>query len=326
MNTTTNASSCSSPLNPTTKKIAETTAFCLLFVVSLVGNCLVVFIVYQTKNMRKPINFFITNMAISDLLFPLIVFPRYLAEMYEDSWLISGTLGDVFCKVIPVLADIPTAVSVQSLVLITVDRFAAVAFPLHPPLFSSKRCFFFIFGTWIIGVTVHLPYLLAYGLVESPGQLKCEWRWNEAFGESFSEAHYYLTLHVVFLYIPVALMTIFYSIIIFKLKSKKMPGEQSVNTQRRRVRKNRNVVRLAVAIVLGFVLSWLPWSVIWMVDYFAWDSRMPCRIRYYWHVAWFIGRANCALNPYICFVFNVNYRRGFERILRGDSENCISNT
>ena len=115
MNTTTNVSSCSSPLNPTTKKIAETTALCLFLVVSLVGNCLVAFIVYQTKNMRKPINFFISNMAISDLLFPLIVFPRYLAEMYEDSWLISGTLGDVFCKVIPVLADIPAAVSVQSL-------------------------------------------------------------------------------------------------------------------------------------------------------------------------------------------------------------------
>ena len=102
--------------------------------------------------MRKPINFFISNMAISDLLFPLNVFPRYLAEMYEDSWLISGNLGEVFCKVIPVLADIPTAVSVQSLVLITVDRFVAVAFPLHSPLFSSKRCTFFIFGTWIIGV------------------------------------------------------------------------------------------------------------------------------------------------------------------------------
>ena len=265
--------------------------------------------------MRKPINFFITNMAISDLLFPLNVFPRYLAEMYEDSWLISGNLGEVFCKVIPVLADIPAVVSVQSPVLITVDRFGAVAFPLHFPLFSSKRCFFFIFGTWIIGVTVHLPYLLAYGLVESSGQLKCERRWNEAFGESFTAAHYFLTLHVVFLYIPVALMTILYSIIIFKLKSKKMPGEQSVNTERRRIKENRNVVRLSIAIVLGFVLSWLPWSVIWMIGYFVWDSRMPCPIKYYSNVAWFIGRANCALNPYICFVFNANYRRGLKRIL-----------
>ena len=57
-------------------------------------------------------------------------------------------------------------VSIQSLVLIAVDRFGAVVFPLHSPLIRSKRCPFFILGTWTVAMAVFSPYFLALRLVE----------------------------------------------------------------------------------------------------------------------------------------------------------------
>ena len=59
VNTTKNGtqpSSCSS--NPLAEKIGITFAYCLIFIVSLAGNTLIGIIVYKTKPMRKPINFF----------------------------------------------------------------------------------------------------------------------------------------------------------------------------------------------------------------------------------------------------------------------------
>ena len=74
MNSTANASSefwnCAT-LFSSKAFIGGTVGLCLITVVSLVGNSLIVMLVYKTTNLTKPINYFIANMASSDLLFIL---------------------------------------------------------------------------------------------------------------------------------------------------------------------------------------------------------------------------------------------------------------
>ena len=121
MNGTQSSINSSSCYNPATEKVGKAFAHCLIFVVSRAGNISIGIIVYKTKTMRKPINFLIVNMAISDLLYPIFLFPRLLTELYVDSWLISGPLGQGFCKASIFLPNVSATVSVQSLVLIAVD-------------------------------------------------------------------------------------------------------------------------------------------------------------------------------------------------------------
>ena len=315
MNTTVNGSGCSITFNPTAAKIGETFAYCLIFVVSLLGNSFIAIIVSKTHTLRKPINFFIVNMVMSDLLYPIFHFPWKVTNLHTDSWLISGPLGHALCKLAPFLPDVSTVVSIQSLVLIAVDRFGAVVFPLRSPLISSKLCLFFILATWIIAMVVHSPYLVAFKLAVYPGQLLCLGRWNEAFGESFSVKNYFLTLIVVFFYIPIVMLTILYSIIVIMLKSKKRPGEQSTNAEQQRAKRNKNVLKMAIAIVSGFVLCWVPRSIAFLLFNFARDS-LPCGFFIYWNTTWFMALSNCAINPCICFIFSSNYRNALKRLLR----------
>ena len=94
MNSTVNGSSCSFLPNPTARKIGETFAYCLIFVVSLLGNSFIGIVVYKTQTLRKPINYFVVNMAMSDLVYPIFLFPRNITWLYVDNqWLISGALG-----------------------------------------------------------------------------------------------------------------------------------------------------------------------------------------------------------------------------------------
>ena len=237
MNTTVNGSGCSSPFNPTAAKIGKTFAHCLIFVASVLGNSFIGIIVYKTHTLRKPINFFIVNMAMSDLLPPIFLIPRDISYLYANSrWYISGPLGQAMSKLAPFLSDVSTCVSVQCLVLIAVDRFGAVLFPLRSPLISSKLCPFFILTTWIIAMAVYSPYFVAYKLAVYPGQLFCVFRWNEAFGESFPVNNYILAVFVVFYYIPILMLVILYSISVTKLNSHKIPGEQSTNAEEQRAK------------------------------------------------------------------------------------------
>ena len=224
--------------NHAASKIGITFAYCLIFLVSLAGNTFIGIIVYKTKTMRKPINFLIVNMAMSDLFFPIFLIPREIQLLYVDSWLIGGPLGQALCKLVVFLSDVSLIVSIQSLVLIAVDRFGAVVYPLRSPLISSKLCPFSILSTWIVAMAIQSPKLFAYKLVEYPGGMLCEMRWNEAFGAFSSIENYYLSILVIFFIIPLVLIPILYIIIYLKVKTQKNPGEQSAKFGRQRLQRS----------------------------------------------------------------------------------------
>ena len=299
--------------NPTAKKIGTTFAFCLIFLVALVGNTVIGIIVYKTKTMRKPINFLIVNMAMSDLLVPIFLIPWDIQSLCINSWLIGGPLGQALCKLVVFLPSVSTAVSIESLVLIAVDRFGAVVFPLRSPLISSKLCPFFILATWIIATAVFSPDFFAYKLVEYSGRLVCAVSWKEVFGESSSLENYFASILMIFHFIPLVLIAILYITIYIKLKSQKTPGEQSANAGQQRQQRERNVLKLAIAIVLGFAVCWLPYCIYWFHVFFAPDI-WSCGFQYFRFFASFMTRVNCAMNPCICFIFCKNYRTGLKNL------------
>ena len=316
MNTTVNRSSCPSLLNPTADKIGQTFGYCLILVASLVGNSIIGIIVYKTPTLRKPINYFIANMAMSDLLYPIFLFPLRITKLYVDSWIIGGSFGQALCKLSAFLPDVSTLVSIQSLVLIAVDRFVAVVLPLRSPLISPKLCPFVIFATWIVAMAVHSPYFFAYKLVEYPAQRACVAKWTEAFGESSSLPNYYLAAIIVFFYIPIVLLIILYSIILIKLKSQVHPGEHSANAEEQRTRRNRSTIKMAIAIVAGFVFCWVPFTIAVLLFYLSWDrASIPCGFIHFWAFARFFPACNCVINPLICLIFSSNYRQGLKRLL-----------
>ena len=268
MNTTANRSSssgCSSLVNPEALKVGETVAYSLILVVSLVGNSLIVLIVYKTPTLRKTINMLIANMAMSDLLYPIFLFPVKLVDLYVGSWLIGSTLGQAWCKIHAFLADISTLVSIQSLVLITVDRYAAVVVPLRSPLISRKVCRCLIVGTWVLAAAFHWPYLFTFNLVEDQEEKRCMNQREVIFGETSSFGIYLLSGFIFFYYIPFVVLVILYSIILIKLKKQVHPGEQSSSNEEQRARRNKNVLKMAIAIVLVFVISFVPYHTSWVL-------------------------------------------------------------
>ena len=228
MNSTANGSSgswpnCFAQLNFTASKIRGTVTFCLIIIVSLAANSLIVRVVSKT-----PINYFIANMAISDLLFPVFLIPLNLSNLQNNySWLIGGQLGQALCKLLPFFGNVSFVVSIQNLILIAVDRFGAVVFPLRSPLIRSKLCSFFILTTWIVAVTVRSPDLFAAKIVEAPEGTWCVTKWEKAYGGSLSLASFLLVYFILLIYIPAMFLVILYSIILIKLKTQVHPGEQN---------------------------------------------------------------------------------------------------
>ena len=225
---------------------------------------------------------------MSDLLFPIFLIPKTVVEIHDDDWPIRGHLGEVLCKLAPFSADLSAAVSIQSLVLIAVDRFVAVVFPLHSPLFSSKLYRFFILATWIITMATFIPYLVAFKLVEYRHEYKCVQQWMRVFDDSLSVTKYFMALFIAFFYIPFVLMFILDLTIFLKLKSQRGQGERSMNAQIQRLRRERNALKLSIAIVLGFAVCWIPFSIFALAD--KNNASMSCGFKQ------LLVRASCSAN------------------------------
>ena len=69
--------------------------YCVIIVVSLVGNGLVACVVWRNKKMQTPTNFYIVNLAVSDLMVTCFCSWVHLVDSLSEGWV----LGAFFCKV-----------------------------------------------------------------------------------------------------------------------------------------------------------------------------------------------------------------------------------
>lgn len=179
--------------DPVAEQLWKTVAYSLIAVLALVGNSLIGIIVCKTPTLNKPINLSILNMATSDLLYPIFLFPVLLAELHFGSWLIDGALGQALCKLHVFLTDVSSLLSIQSLILIRVDQLHSVP-PSSVP--SIVSCPFLSRG-----LSQWQPYLFAFSLVENPEGMMCQRQWKEALwrflfaGYHFSLTSYYFISH-----------------------------------------------------------------------------------------------------------------------------------
>ncbi|XP_014823546.1 PREDICTED: trace amine-associated receptor 13c-like [Poecilia mexicana] len=78
------------------------------------------------RQLHKTTNFLLLSLAISDFMLGLVVFPGEGSRL-TSCWF----LGDVMCVIYLHIAGMIACVSVVNIVLISVDRYVAICYPLH---------------------------------------------------------------------------------------------------------------------------------------------------------------------------------------------------
>ncbi|XP_036451413.1 trace amine-associated receptor 13c-like [Colossoma macropomum] len=120
-------------------------------------NLLVIISISHFKQLHTPTNLLILSLAVADLLVGLFVMPLRIMEIIDSCWY----LGKTVCTLFPVIDYVTVSASVDSLVLIAVDRYIAVNDPL---LYSTRitvcktSLFIIIAWSWSVFYNVMLLY------------------------------------------------------------------------------------------------------------------------------------------------------------------------
>ena len=304
-------------IDSTAERISKLCAYCFILVSSLFGNIFIIIIVYKHRDLRKTINYYIVNMAVSDLLFSLALLPAEITKLVADSghWRVSGISPEsIFCKLVYLASQASVLVSVQSLVWIAIDRFVAVVFPMKLGLISSKIRTIAIVSTWICASLVKLPSLISSKLIVRGNDTACAETNMESFLSNNNAYGTYLWLQFcLFIIVPFVVITVLYTAIAITLNlhKKALAGNPS-NAQRHATKKRRQAIKMAVAIMVLFYLCIIPLTLI----YFIPNWRPSCAIqRVLYLVTSFSLYLSSTVNPFICLSFVESYRRGLRNIL-----------
>ena len=296
---------------------AKALAFIFIFLASFIGNIFILVVIYENKQLRRSINYFVFNMAVSDLFNPLTVMTVKIVEIISgsSSWKVDRPwlLGNILCKLAYFLSDVSFVVSIESLLLISMDSLIAVVFPLKAKLISSKVRLISILSTWFVAIAVHAPYFYSFKLISYENETYCKLNWGPAFDHKKTHRGFVTATFIAFIPIPICFLAVVYSITTWKIRKKNKKSKERFSClQNRRDQQLRKIVRLAMAIMISFVSCMIPLIVI-----FVWNAiEQPsfCALqRVFPFISVFILYSWSALNPCICFIFSKNYRDGLKQ-------------
>ena len=297
--------------DPTVVKVARIMAYCVLMVVSLLGNSAIIVVIWKERHMRKTVNFFIVNMCVADLMITLYMPREITVSLSGFDWRIGGILGLIFCKLAVFIHQTAICSSIFTVVAISFDRFFAVVLPLKR-IITKKVCRVIIATIWISSVAIRLPMLYGLEVKNKNGKLGCSLSLDKTFFEGAEKAYYEFALIGLFA-VPLSTIAVLYSGILVSLKLRKRPGiDLDVRTgrEKRRDATRKKVLRMVLVVVAVFILCWLLYFI--QLILFSYKVQISYNFRF---ISMFLAHLNSSLNPCMYLSLNENFRKGFKNVI-----------
>lgn len=296
-------------------KAFKTIIYCVIILGSLLGNSLVIIVVYKRKRMRTTTNYMIVSMAVSDLFFAIFAIPPSIRTVYAgQDLLVRGITAELICKLVTFIQQVSIDVSILSLTAIAFDRFFAIMLPFRKVI-TCRSTKILIVLTWLIGILFAAPILYTNRIFAGEGgdETFCLEIWEPLFKSSKARKDYTF-IHFAFFYAgPLTIITILYTAIVIELwRGNSITFRCKANHQEVE-KSNRKVLKMLVTVLVIFALFWLPVYIFQFLFYVANKTCVVSGLIQF--IGYFFCQATSAINPLIYAFFSENYRSGFKDCL-----------
>ncbi|XP_026135210.1 C-C chemokine receptor type 4-like [Carassius auratus] len=220
------------------------TFYYIIFLLSLVGNGLVLCIIYKYEKLSTVTNIFLLNLVISDLIFASSL--PFWAVYHKSEWI----FGRGLCKLVGSCYSIGFNSSILFLTLMTFDRYLAV---VHAITAARKRrsLYAFVSSTvvWVLSILASIKDVVFHDVMKIENSLLCEMTgYNQSFLTKWELTGYYQQFFLFFL-VPLFIVLYCYIHITIKILSTRMSEKC-------------RAVKLIFVIIFTFFICWTPYNVV----------------------------------------------------------------
>ncbi|XP_061573044.1 tachykinin receptor 3-like [Cololabis saira] len=282
-------------------------AYITVLAVAVFGNLIVIWIILAHKRMRTVTNYFLLNLAFSDVA--MAAFNTLINFIYaaHGEWY----FGEVYCKFHNFFPVTAVFASIYSMTAIAIDRYMAIIHPLKPRL-SGKATMGVIFCIWSLAVVLAFPLCYFSTTITLRGRTFCYVAWPRMTNDSFM---YHIIVTVLVYLLPLVVMAITYTIVGVSLWASEIPGDSS-DSYHGQLRAKRKVVKMMIIVVSTFALCWLPYHVYFIATVLTKHlSKWKYIQQVYLSVMW-LAMSSTMYNPIIYCCLNNRFRAGFKQVFR----------
>ncbi|XP_020607163.1 pyroglutamylated RFamide peptide receptor-like [Orbicella faveolata] len=280
-------------------EVGFTVAFVVTMLVALVGNTLLIYIVWKKPETRTLTSFMFVNMAVADLLTTLLQMPITISFLLDAPW-IPGLAGTITCKCFYYATFTSITASILCLTIIAVDRFFAVLYPFHSIGWFRKAQ---IVSPIIWIVSLALMSVSVTFIILDEDITMCSYYFREA---KVSMKGFFTLFFVVNYLVPLVIMSVLYGAIIYKLWSYKALSTEEGRNNQEEQQKKKQLVRMLVIVVAVFALCWLPTNVYQLELGMTGDTSFSNFGKY---ISFLLSQGNSAMNPWLYIGLNRKFRQ-----------------
>ncbi|XP_060566310.1 pyrokinin-1 receptor-like [Ruditapes philippinarum] len=296
--------------------------YCIIFISGLAGNLCTCIVIWKNSYMHSVTNYYLFNLAISDLLTLVLALPPEVYSIWEAyPW----RLGEPFCILRSFIMEMTSYSSVLTITGFTIERYIAICHPIKVQrcchVSRATRCIILI---WTVSVFSALPYPIhtrTFYYLHDPStgepildSLVCNIPliWTERMITVFQMSTF------IYFIVPMVVITLFYILIGVKLRESALSAPRSPQYGKATAaRARRAILKMLVAVVVAFFLCWAPFHAQRLMTLYikTWTKQLIEVQSYLFYVSGVLYFFSCTVNPILYNLLSRKFRRAFKRTL-----------
>ncbi|XP_014371297.2 neuropeptide FF receptor 2 [Papilio machaon] len=290
-----------------TREVAvKASAMVVIGIMGIFLNSIILTILIKNRWLWTASNYLVGNLALVDLL-TLILCPWFMLvrDFYQHF-----VLRNFGCKFEGFLQATFLLASMGAVILVSYDRLAAAALNSEARV-TKAAAPKLIFATWFIAIALSLPWSVKREFMER--------QWLDYLEMFCAEDVKVLSIYwhfiiILLVWLPLGLMTVTYSTIIWRLEwsARKLSsngGGQVVSKAKGRA------MKITACVLLAAAFCRIPYTVLvyWRNNLTLEINAVEGAYNIMWFVANYLIYVNCAINPLIYGFTNLRFRRAMDR-------------
>lgn len=284
---------------------------CLVGGLGFLGNSWVITAFCRYRHLRTSTNIFIVHLASCDLLLAFMDLAFSFPSSIKRSWF----FGKVACETFGFAYHFLNAMSLNTLAIISLDRFWVIAKPSFGAKFTVKRAVLCVVFTYFYTLVFTLPIIFGWVVFyEQTYFTGCYLNFENRNVKSLT----YSIIMAVFLFsVPFGVMVYCYSSIFVSVRQRSWRRNCSKTLARNRRRSAKfslphwRTARMIIVVISVFLSCWSPHVIVSLCVAFGVNISILVQ-----EITLLLAKSGIIYNPFIYAVLNHRFRNAFLGMLR----------
>ncbi|XP_010900403.2 rhodopsin [Esox lucius] len=260
-------------------------------------NFLTLYVTIEHKKLRTALNYILLNLAVADLF---MVIGGFTTTVYTsmNGYFVFGRVG---CNLEGYFATLGGELGLWSLVVLAIERWLVVCKPISNFRFTETHAIMGVAFTWVMANSCAAPPLLGWSRYIPEGmQCSCGIDYYTR-AEGFNNESFVIYMFIVHFSIPFIVIFFCYGNLLCAVKAAAAAQQESETTQRA----EREVTRMVVAMVVSYLVCWLPYAgTAWFIFCNQGSEFGPV----FMTIPAFFAKSSALYNPLIYILMNKQFR------------------